>query len=59
MNEDGKIPLIDVKTFCKRSDRNGNTDISSSRTEEQKQLGVKVLGFNPDTRELRFVEHKE
>ena len=59
MNEDGKISLIDVKTFCKRSDRNGNTDISSSRTEKQKQLGVKVLGFNPDTRELRFVEHKE
>ena len=58
MNEDGKISLIDVKTFYKRSDRNGNIDNNSSRTEKQKQLGVKTLGFNPDTRELRFVDHK-
>ena len=56
MKEDN-VTLIDVKTFCKRSDRNGNTDISSTRTKKQKELGVKVLGFEPDSRELRFIEH--
>jgi hypothetical protein len=25
---------------------------------KQKELGVKVLGFEPDSRELRFIEHK-
>ena len=56
MKEDN-ITLIDVKTFCKRSDRNKNNDISSARTEKQKELGVKVLGFEPASRELRFIEH--
>ena len=28
-------------------------------TEHQKKLGVKFLGFHPDTRQLRFIEHKE
>ncbi len=58
MKEDN-VTLIDVKTFCKRSDRNGNTDISSGRTKRQKELGVKVLGFEPDSRELRFINHSE
>jgi len=56
MKEDN-ITLIDVKTFCKRADRNENSDISSARTKKQKELGVKVLGFEPDSRELRFIEH--
>ena len=50
MDKDGKITLIDVKT---RSSRSGRT-----RTEEQQKLDVKILNFLPDTRELRFVEHK-
>ena len=50
MDKDGKITLIDVKT---RSSRSGRT-----RTEEQLKLDVKILNFLPDTRELRFVEHK-
>ena len=50
MDKDGKITLIDVKT---RSSRSGRT-----RTEKQLKLDVKILNFLPNTRELRFVEHK-
>ena len=28
------------------------------RTEEQKELGVKFLLFNPETRKLRWSQHK-
>ena len=51
VNKHGKVTFIDVKT---RSGRSGRT-----RTEEQLKLDVKILNFLPDTRELRFVEHKE
>ena len=50
VNKHGKVTFIDVKT---RSGRSGRT-----RTEEQLKLDVKILNFLPDTRELRFVEHK-
>ena len=57
---DNKI-LIDVKTFFKRKDRNAQTysDISSSRTLEQKNLGVQVLGFHPITKKCHFINHKD
>jgi hypothetical protein len=48
----GNPVLIDVKTFWKGKDTSG------SRTEEQKELGVRLLGYDPDTRKLRFVDHK-
>ena len=57
IDTDGSVTLIDVKTFKLGS--NGKfCNVPHSRTEDQKKLGVKILGFNPDTRELRFVEHK-
>ena len=28
------------------------------KAKEQKQLGVKLLGFYPDTRKLKFMEHR-
>ncbi len=57
---DNKI-LIDVKTFFKRKDRNAQTysDISSSRTLEQKNLGVQILGFHPVTKDCYFIKHRE
>ena len=62
--KDSEVTLIDVKTFCLKLDRKSSsfsTGIglvpSNPRTEEQKKLGVKILGFNPETRELKFVEH--
>jgi len=63
--KDGEVTLIDVKTFQARSDGQrvdmvqgiGMTK-SADRTAKQKKMGVKLLGFNPETRELRFVEHR-
>tara|TARA_R100000995_G_scaffold83518_2_gene59660 strand:- start:1309 stop:1659 length:351 start_codon:yes stop_codon:yes gene_type:complete len=64
--KDSEVTLIDVKTFCLKLDRKSSsfsTGIglvpSNPRTEEQKKLGVKILGFNPKTRELKFVEHPD
>ena len=59
--KDNNVILIDVKTFCKQSDKNERLDTSKwgTRTQKQKEMGVKVLGFDPDTRDLRFVDHKE
>ena len=60
MNKKGETIFIDVKTFKRQTV--GNKLISStahSRTKKQIKLGVKILGFDPETRKLRFVEHKE
>jgi len=48
--EGGNMMLIDVKT-----EKGWNTGY---RSPLQKQLGVKILSFNPKERKLRFVEHK-
>lgn len=48
--KDGGITLIDVKTTSPK--------ISLGRTQEQKNLGVVFLGFNPETRKLRWINHK-
>lgn len=58
--KNGDIVLIDVKT--------GNRDLrwpdcknfnnTGFRTPLQKQLGVRILSFNPVTRKLHYVEHK-
>ena len=56
--KDGETVLIDVKT--KRKDYRDNVSrIKDYRTEEQKQLGVVFLAFNPDDRKLSWVEHKK
>ena len=63
--KDNQIILIDVKTFHKRPDQPSSmikgTGLmpSNKRTTKQKELGVRILGFNPVTRELRFMEHKD
>ena len=55
----GKTILIDVKTFNKDTRWNGTwTNVSTPRSKEQIDIGVRILGFNPKTRKLRFVEHK-
>ena len=30
-----------------------------TRTKKQIKLGVQLLGFNPDTRQLHFIGHKD
>jgi len=51
--------FIDVKTFIKDTRWNGTwTTVSSQRTAEQIEQGIQLLGYNPESRKLRFVEHK-
>lgn len=47
--KDGKTTLIDVKSL--------NSKVT--RTEEQKKLGVVLLRFDPKTRKLSWVDHRE
>ena len=54
----GKIIFIDVKTFNKDTRWNGTWTNNKSRSKEQIDMGVQILGFNPETRKLRFIDHK-
>ena len=49
--KNGKTTFIDVKT---KSGRSGRT-----RSDEQLDLNVQILNYNPDTRKLNFVNHKK
>jgi len=56
--KDGEITLVDVKTM--RFDARKNIrNIKDARTKEQQKLGVVFLAFNPDTRKLKWIDHKE
>jgi len=58
--KDGNATLIDVKTESHDPRKEGNYYCTHQvRTELQKELGVKLLGYNPATRQLRFVEHRD
>ena len=55
--KDGETILIDVKT--RRFDgRRKVKAFANGRTEEQRKLGVVLLAFNPNTRKLKWVDHK-
>ncbi len=56
--KDNKVILIDVKT-TRKDFRKGIRTVKSSRTQEQKDMGVVFLAFDPETRKLRWVDHKE
>ena len=47
--KDGEITLVDVKSL--------NSKVT--RTDEQKKLGVVFLRFDPKTRKLSWVDHRE
>ena len=56
----GYVKLIDVKTFqCDNRWKNPSWSAHAPRTEEQIERGVQILGFNPETRKLRFVRHQK
>ena len=55
--KEGQTTFVDVKTMQK--DEGTNYRGKMGRTEEQKELGVKFLLFNPETRKLRWSQHKE
>ena len=52
--KDGEITLIDVKTLKPKRNQGG----VGPRSKKQKEQNVRFLGFNADTRKLRFVEHR-
>jgi len=60
--KDSKTTLIDVKTYHQRKSGPAigqwNDCSGAGRTEEQKRLGVQLLAFNPNTRELTFMKHR-
>lgn len=59
MDKDGSIILIDVKTMRRNfRTKTKNYDYKGQLTDYQKELGVVVLAFHPDTRECYFVGHK-
>ena len=64
MDKEGNLTLIDVKTATTHSYYN-HTDkvkehlqVCAVRTKLQRQLGVRLLSYNPHTRKLRFIKHK-
>jgi len=54
--KNGNTTFVDVKTMTKDKE-SPNYRGKISRTETQKQLGVKFLLFNPETRKLRWSRH--
>jgi Holliday junction resolvase-like predicted endonuclease len=58
--ETNEFILVDVKTMGIDSRWPGqNVTKGRSRTPEQKEKGVRILKFDPQTRNLHFMEHKE
>ena len=54
--KDGEVYLFDVKTL---TFHRGIYMIKTSRTKQQIEMGVQLLSFNPKTRKLRLVKHRE
>ena len=57
MDKKGKPLFIDVKT-AQNDKKSPNLRSKNPLKEKQKKLKVKILLFNPDTRELRFARYK-
>ena len=57
--ETEEIVLIDVKTFFPHKESGIGNRISNNRTKLQKELGVVLLDFDPSTRKLRFIDHRD
>ena len=59
VDKKGVATYIDVKTIHVGPKSEPHRGCKKTRTKIQKKLGVKILGFNPDTRELHFIGHKD
>ena len=55
--KDEKVSYIDVKTEQLDHTHKSYWYVRAVRTPSQIKKGVKILGFNPITRKLRFVNH--
>ena len=57
---EGNITLVDVKTFGEDTRwKNPSWSLIGKRTDQQKEAGVQFLGFRPDNRKLRWVNHEK
>lgn len=54
-----EVLLIDVKTGAMADGCVASMSKTTNRTPLQKEMGVVILQFNPDTRQLRFTNHRE
>ena len=60
MDDKGNFTPIDVKTSKKDKRRGKHVNISGKGlTDKQKELRVKFLVFNDETKEFRFVKHQK
>lgn len=57
--ETEEVVLIDVKTFFQDKESGLWNRASDNRTKLQKELGVVLLCFDPSTRKLRFIKHRD
>jgi len=57
--KDGETTLIDIKHLRRDLRVDKNWYVKNGRTPKQKEHGVQLVGFHPETRKCRFVEHKE
>lgn len=59
----GPVDLIGIKEgityFFDIKSKSSQLDWGFTRTKKQKKLGVQILEFNPISRKMRFVEHRE
>lgn len=53
------ILLIDVKTVQEDNRRGAAPSVKNTLTKQQREKGVRVLSFNPWTRKLKFVKHRD
>jgi Holliday junction resolvase len=59
--KDGETIFIDVKTAQPQQHKKTGNKVTKcqSRNEEQKRLGVQLLQFNPVTRQLAWINHRQ
>jgi hypothetical protein len=59
--KDGKTTFIDVKTAQPQQHKRTGNEVTKcqSRNDIQKQLGVQLLQFNPVTRKLAWIKHRQ
>jgi len=51
--KNGEVFFFDIKSKA------SNLSWGHTRTKKQKKLGVQILEFNPISRKIRFVEHRD
>ena len=55
----GKFSNVHLKVLREKGIRKAILAKKSFWTDKQKQQGIQIVSYNPDTRKLRFVEHRE